>query len=89
VGSPLTTSVTLGGKGTPGAIVAAQAAGVVWGTAKVAPNGTWSLQIDALPKDSGVLQLTQKLTVLGITLPINIPLSLNTSILGLTIHLLN
>lgn len=89
VGSPLTTAISLGGKGTPGAVVAAQAAGVVWGTAKVAPDGTWSLHIDALPKDSGVLQLTQKLTVLGITLPINIPLSLNTSILGITIHLLN
>ena len=88
-GAPVTTAITLGGKGTPGATVAAQAAGVLWGTAKVAPDGTWSLHIDALPKDSGVLQLTQKLTVLGITLPINIPLSLNTSVLGITIHLLN
>lgn len=44
----MTTVVQLGGTGTPGAVVAAQAGGVVYGTAKVASDGRWSLQINAL-----------------------------------------
>ena len=88
-GAPVTTVVQLGGKGTPGAVVAAKAGGVLYGTAKVAANGTWSLQIDALPAGVGALSLTQKLTVLGITLPINIPLTLDTGGLSVVIHLLN
>jgi RNA polymerase sigma factor (sigma-70 family) len=88
VGAPATVKVDLSGNGTPGATVAAQAGGVVYATAKVSSSGSFSLQIDALPKDA-VLQLSQKLTVLGITLPINIPLSLNTGALGVVIKLLN
>ena len=88
VNAPATVKVDLGGKGMPGATVAAQAGGVVYATAKVSSSGTWSLQIDALPKDATV-QLSQSLKVLGITLPINIPLSLNTGVLGVVVKLLN
>ncbi len=88
-GAPVTTVVQLGGTGTPGAVVAAQAGGVVYGTAKVASNGTWSIRINALPAGVNTLNLQQTLTLLGITLPINIPLTLNTGGLGVVIHLLN
>jgi RNA polymerase sigma factor (sigma-70 family) len=88
-GAPVTALVQLSGKGTPGATVAAQAGGVVYGTAKVATNGTWSIQIDALPAGSGPLQVSQTLVkILGI-LPIRIPLSLNTGPLGIVVNLLN
>jgi RNA polymerase sigma factor (sigma-70 family) len=88
-GAPVTTLVQLSGRGTPGATVAAQAAGVVYGTAKVAANGTWSIRIDALPTSSGPLQLSQTLVkILGV-LPIRIPLSLNTGALGIVVNLLN
>jgi RNA polymerase sigma factor (sigma-70 family) len=88
-GAPVTTTVQLGGKGMPGATVAAQVGGIVYGTAKVASNGTWSLQIDALPSGTNTLQLSQTLSLLGITLPIKIPLSLNTGALGIVVNLLN
>jgi RNA polymerase sigma factor (sigma-70 family) len=88
-GAPVTTVVQLGGKGMPGATVAAQVGGIVYGTAKVASNGTWSLQIDALPSGTNTLQLSQTLTLLGISLPIKIPLSLNTGALGIVVNLLN
>ena len=88
-GAPVTTDIQLGGKGMPGATVAAQVGGVVYGTAKVASNGTWSLQIDALPAGTGTLQLSQTLTLLGISLPIKIPLSLSTGALGIVVNLLN
>jgi RNA polymerase sigma factor (sigma-70 family) len=88
-GAPVTTLVQLSGRGTPGATVAAQAGGVVYGTAKVAANGTWSIRIDALPTSSGPLQLSQTLVkILGV-LPIRIPLSLNTGALGIVVNLLN
>jgi hypothetical protein len=87
-GAPVTTSITLGGTGTPGATVAAQAGGIVYGTAKVGSNGKFSLQVDALPQGSA-LSLTQHLTVLGVAVPLNIPLTINTGALGIVIHLLN
>ncbi len=88
-GAPVTTVVQLRGTGTPGAIVAAQAGGIVYGTAKVGTNGSWSLQINALPAGVNTLNLQQTLTLLGVTLPIDIPLTLDTGGLGLVIHLLN
>jgi RNA polymerase sigma factor (sigma-70 family) len=88
-GAPVTTVVQLGGSGMPGATVAAQVGGVVYGTAKVASNGTWSLKIDALPAGTSTLQLSQTLTLLGVSLPIKIPLSLNTGALGIVVNLLN
>jgi RNA polymerase sigma factor (sigma-70 family) len=88
-GAPVTTVVQLGGTGTPGATVAVQAAGVVYATTKVASNGKWSVQIDALPTTTGALNVTQTLTLLGISLPINLPLTLNTGPLGIVVHLLN
>jgi RNA polymerase sigma factor (sigma-70 family) len=88
-GAPVTTVVKLGGKGTPGATVAVQAAGVVYATTKVGSNGKWSVQIDALPTTTGTLNVSQTLTLLGITLPIKLPLTLDTGPLGVVIHLLN
>jgi RNA polymerase sigma factor (sigma-70 family) len=88
-GAPVTAVVKLGGTGTPGATVAVQAAGVVYATTKVSPSGKWSVQIDALPTTTGTLNLTQTLTVLGIALPITLPLTLNTGPLGIVVHLLN
>jgi hypothetical protein len=87
-GAPVTTSISLGGTGTPGAIVAAQAGGIVYGTAKVGSDGKFALQVDALPRNS-VLSLSQHLTVLGIVLPIKIPLTIDTGGLGIAVHLLN
>ncbi|MCU1597557.1 MAG: sigma-70 family polymerase sigma factor [Glaciihabitans sp.] len=87
-GAPVTTSITLGGTGTPGAIVAAQAGGIVYGTAKVGSDGKFALQVDALPRNT-VLSLGQHLTVLGIVLPIKIPLTIDTGGLGIAVHLLN
>ena len=88
-GAPVTTNVQLGGKGMPGATVSAQAGGILYGTAKVASNGSWSLLVTTLPAGTGTLQLQQRLKVLGIELPINIPLTLNTAGLGIVIQLLN
>jgi hypothetical protein len=88
-GAPVTTVVQLGGKGMPGATVAAQVGGIAYGTAKVASNGTWSLRIDALPAGTRTLQLSQTLTLLGVSLPIKIPLSLNSGPLGIVVNLLN
>jgi len=86
-GAPVTADVHLGGKGTPGATVSVQAAGVVYGTAKVAPDGTWSLLVTALPDGTNTLDLKQTLSLLG--LHISIPLSLSGGADGLKIHLLN
>ena len=88
-GAPVTAVVQLGGKGTPGATVAVQAAGVVYATTKVGSDGRWSVQIDALPTTTGTLNVSQTLTVLGISLPIKLPLTLNTGPLGIVVHLLN
>ena len=85
----MTTVVNLGGTGTPGATVAVQAAGTVYATTKVGSDGKWSVQIDALPTTTGALSVVQNLTVLGISLPITLPLTLNTGPLGIVVHLLN
>lgn len=89
-GAPVTTNITLTGKGTPGATVAAQVGGIVYGTAKVNSDGTFTLLVTALPSGSGPLNLSQTLTVLGIKLPITIPLKLDTGgVLGVVVNLLN
>jgi hypothetical protein len=67
--------------------VAVQAGGVVYATTKVGSDGTWSVQIDALPTTVTSLNLSQRLTVQGVSLPISVPLSLSTSSLG--VNLLN
>jgi hypothetical protein len=87
-GAPVTTSISLGGTGTPGATVAAQAGGIVYGTVKVGSDGKFALQVDALPQNT-VLSLTQHLTLHGVVLPIEIPLTIDTGGLGIVIHLLN
>ncbi|GAB3397552.1 hypothetical protein GCM10027515_01840 [Schumannella luteola] len=94
-GAPVSTTVALdlSGRGTPGATVAAQAAGAVWATTTVGSDGRWSLHIDALPTTAGSVSLTQKaggaigsvLNLLGLTAP----LSLDTGPLGVVVKLLN
>ncbi|TPW77280.1 sigma-70 family RNA polymerase sigma factor [Schumannella soli] len=94
-GAPVSTTVALdlSGRGTPGATVAAQAAGVVWATTTVGSDGRWALHIDALPTTAGSVALSQKaggaigsvLNLLGLTSP----LSLDTGPLGVVVRLLN
>jgi RNA polymerase sigma factor (sigma-70 family) len=87
-GAPVTTTITISGKGTPGATVAAQVGGIVYGTAKVNSAGQFSLLVTAFPTGSA-LQLSQTLTLLGISLPLTIPLSLDSGAVGTVIKLLN
>jgi RNA polymerase sigma factor (sigma-70 family) len=89
-GAPLTTNITLTGSGMPGAIIAAQAGGILYGTATVRSNGSFSILVTALPSGTGTLQLSQqKLTLLGIKLPITVPLSLTSSAAGLVVKLVD
>jgi RNA polymerase sigma factor (sigma-70 family) len=87
-GAPVTTVVDLGGTGTAGATVAAQAGGVVYATAKVSATGTWTLQIDALPSTVSTLDVSQTIAVLGF-LQVKLPLTLTTGPVGLVVNLLN
>jgi RNA polymerase sigma factor (sigma-70 family) len=90
-GAPVTAVVDLSGAGTPGATVtvAAQAGGAIYATTKVGANGTWSVQIDALPAKVGAIKVTQSLlSLLGIPI-LTTPLSLNTVPLGIAVNLLN
>ena len=78
----------LRGTGMPGATVSAQVAGKLYSTV-VAANGTWAIRITALPEGTGPITLTQRLTILGVSLPIDIPLALLSDSLGVTVELLN
>jgi hypothetical protein len=78
----------LNGTGMPGATVSAQVAGQIY-TTVVASNGTWALRLTALPEGVGPIKLKQNLKVLGITVPIDIPLKLLSDTLGVTVELLN
>lgn len=78
----------LNGTGMPGATVSAQVAGQVY-TTVVAANGKWALRLTALPEGVGPITLKQNLKVLGITVPIDIPLTLLSDTLGITVELLN
>ncbi len=78
----------LNGMGMPGATVSAQVAEQVY-TTVVAANGTWAIRITALPEGVGPVTLKQNLTILGITVPLDIPLTLLSDTLGVTVELLN
>lgn len=78
----------LNGKGMPGATVSAQVAGQVY-TTVVAANGTWAIRVTALPEGIGPITLKQNLKILGITVPLDIPLTLLSDTLGITVELLN
>jgi RNA polymerase sigma factor (sigma-70 family) len=81
-------ALVLTGKGMPGATVAVQAAGVVYGTAKVTQQGTWAITVSALPKGVGPLQVKQTLlNLLGVDL-ISTPLSVLSNSLGVTLNIL-
>ena len=78
----------LNGTAMPRATVSAQVAGQVY-TTVVANDGAWALRLTALPEGVGTITLKQRFTVLGIPVPINIPLTLLSDTLGITVELLN
>ncbi len=83
-----TASLDLSGKGMPGATVSVQAAGVVYATTVVTPQGTWAIHISALPDGLGKLQLKQTLiNLLGIDL-VSVPLNVLSNSLGITLNIL-
>jgi hypothetical protein len=88
-----TVDLHLAGSGTPGATVSAEVAGAVY-TTVVATNGTWSININALPQSTtgADAKISQKASLLGGllgALGLTKPLSLNVNSLGLHVNLLN
>lgn len=81
-------NLDLYGKGMPAAVVSAQVAGQVY-TTVVLQNGTWAMKLTALPDGVGPITVKQNLKILGITVPISIPLTLLSDTLGITVQLLN
>ncbi|CAN5386963.1 hypothetical protein BH09ACT1_BH09ACT1_15080 [soil metagenome] len=83
--APASVTLDLVGRGTPGAMVSVQAAGVVYATTQVTTAGTWAVHITALPNSIPGLQITQTLvSLLGIDL-LTTPLSVLSNSLGITI----
>jgi RNA polymerase sigma factor (sigma-70 family) len=88
-----TVDLHLAGSGTPGATVSAEVAGAVY-TTVVASNGSWSINISALPQNTtgADAKISQKASLIGGllgALGLTKPLSLNVNSLGLHISLLN
>lgn len=86
-----TVDLHLAGSGTPGATVTAAVAGAVY-TTVVASNGTWKIDINALPQSTtgADATITQKTTgLVGGLLGALIPLQLTVNSLGLHVSLLN
>ncbi len=93
-GAPVVTTTVdlhLAGTGTPGATVSAAVAGAVY-TTVVAGNGSWAININALPQNTtgAAATVTQKTTgLIGGLLGALIPLQVNVNSLGLHLSLLN
>jgi len=86
-----TVDLHLAGSGTPGATVSAAVAGAVY-TTVVASNGSWKIDINALPQSTtgADATITQKTTgLVGGLLGALIPLQLSVNSLGLHVSLLN
>lgn len=82
---PASVTLDLVGRGTPGATVSVQAAGIVYATTQVTTAGTWAVHITALPNGIPGLQISQTLiSLLGIDL-ITTPLAVLSNSLGITI----
>ncbi len=78
----------LSGTGMPGATVAVQAGGVVYATTTVSPQGTWAVNISALPNGIGPIQLKQTLiSLIGVDL-LSTPLQVLSNSLGITLTIL-
>ena len=78
-------ALDLSGKGTPGAKVSVQTAGIVYATTTVGLDGRWAVHISALPAGTGRLQVKQTLvSLLGIDL-LTVPLSVLSNSLGITL----
>jgi len=91
-GAPATVTLDLDGKGTPGATVSVDVAGVIH-TVVVAKDGTWSLHLAGLP--AGTTSATASQSLGGLVgnllkvLGIYVPLSLDVQPLGVSVSLLN
>jgi hypothetical protein len=86
-----TVDLHLAGTGTPGATVSAAVAGAVY-TTVVASNGSWAINIAALPQNTTGADATisQKTTgLIGGLLGALIPLQVSVNTLGLHVSLLN
>ncbi|CAN5512133.1 hypothetical protein BH10ACT4_BH10ACT4_04630 [soil metagenome] len=81
-------ALDLTGTGIPGATVSLQAAGVVYATTSVTPQGTWAIHITAPPTSVAGLQVKQTVaSLLGIDL--GIPLTVLSNSLGVTLDALH
>jgi len=93
-GAPAVTATVdlhLAGSGTPGATVSASVAGAVY-TTVVAGDGTWAININALPQSTTGADATisqKPASLLGVLGSLLSPLKLNVNTLGLHISLLN
>ncbi|MDQ1555329.1 MAG: hypothetical protein QOI02_331 [Actinomycetota bacterium] len=87
---PVRSAVTLHltGRGTPGATVTASVGGTVTSSTRVDSTGHFSLGVSGVDPAASV-QLKQRLTVLGATVPLDVPLSVTAGSNGLSIQLLN
>ena len=67
----------------------ARAAGVVFATTTIAPDGSFSVTLNGLPQGTSSVQLSQALGGMLGQLGLNIPLSLDTGAAGIVVNLLN
>jgi RNA polymerase sigma factor (sigma-70 family) len=86
--APVSAVVSLGGTGTPGATVKVTGPGVS-ATTTVGADGKWAIQVDALSGSALTISQTGTLTLLGIPLPLSVPLSLTTGPLSVVVNLLH
>jgi RNA polymerase sigma factor (sigma-70 family) len=81
-------ALDLTGRGLPGATVSVQAAGIVYATTTVTPQGTWAIHVSALPDGIGQLNVKQTLiNLLGVDL-LSAPLQVLSNSLGITLNIL-
>jgi RNA polymerase sigma factor (sigma-70 family) len=81
-------TLDLTGTGAPGASISLQAAGAVYATTTVTPQGTWAIHVTALPTTAVGLQLKQTAaSLLGIRL--DAPVSVLINSLGVPLVLVN
>lgn len=81
-----TVDVSLSGRGVPGATVTASVGGAVYASTVIGSNGTFSLTVAGVPQGSTV-GLQQHLG--GLLNILNIPLSLDSGVVGAVVSLLN
>lgn len=82
-------NLNLTGTGSKGAVVTAKVGGVVVATTRVKADGTFALPITGLPASTTAVTLSQRLVVLGLVVPLDLPLSLTGGAVGVVVTLLN